>query len=191
MRVNVGPIKGRKGACVEIDIAERMKAPWDDNVVFVEPVYGSAKVTNTGRGFYATGTAKVTARIACDRCLEPYVAELAAEFEQAFREPGASGRRPTTEEKDEAEGEEEREVPAPDDESRPYDGDTIDLTETVSEAFLLAAPVKFVCREDCKGICPMCGVNRNVSECSCASPAIDPRLAALAKLLEKNGHDRK
>lgn len=190
MRVNVGPIKGRKGASIDVAFNERMKAPWDDNVVFVEAVLGNAKVTNTGRGFFATGNAKVAARITCDRCLEPFAAELTAEFEQAFRPSTAvDARRQAPGRSDPPDDVEEKEEPDEEDEVRTYDGETIDLAQTVSEAFLLSAPVKFVCREDCRGICPVCGTNRNVSECDCESFSVDPRLEGLAKLLEKNGHD--
>jgi uncharacterized protein len=50
------------------------------------------------------------------------------------------------------------------------------------EQFYLALPMKPLCREDCKGLCPICGVNRNRETCSCRSEWVDPRMEALRKL---------
>lgn len=63
------------------------------------------------------------------------------------------------------------------------DNGTIDLAELVREAFILNMDTKTLCREDCKGLCPGCGANLNYEACRCKKE-IDPRLAALAKLLE-------
>jgi uncharacterized protein len=59
----------------------------------------------------------------------------------------------------------------------------VDLEEVAAEQLLLAFPMRIVCREDCKGLCPRCGGNRNVpGECVC-TPEVDPRWAPLGKLL--------
>ena len=63
----------------------------------------------------------------------------------------------------------------------PYDGDAIDLEPLFREQFVLAVPFAPLCREDCKGLCPQCGIDRNTGTCSC-EPPIDPRLAALKGL---------
>lgn len=187
MRANVGPIKGRKGASLEFDFRERMQSPWDDNVEFVEPVTAKVRLVNTGRGFIAAGEASARSSIVCDRCLEPFTADLTARFEQEFRK----GSEPLTARERAVEEIESKEGDGPDDEDefRAFDGDTIDLDETVAEAFLLAAPVKFLCRDDCRGMCPVCGANLNVKACGCKPQSVDPRLADLAKLLEAEGHD--
>ena len=64
------------------------------------------------------------------------------------------------------------------------EGMRLDLTALVREDLLLALPAKFLCREDCKGLCPMCGKNLNDGSCSCKKP-IDPRLEALRQLLDQ------
>jgi uncharacterized protein len=63
-------------------------------------------------------------------------------------------------------------------------GDSADLEEIVRTVFVLNLDSKFLCREDCKGICPRCGKNLNLGKCDCRKEP-DPRLAALAQLLEK------
>lgn len=52
-------------------------------------------------------------------------------------------------------------------------------------AAVLNLPLRFLCRQDCKGLCPDCGIDLNYSTCSCASKKIDPRLAKLKELLDK------
>ncbi len=59
----------------------------------------------------------------------------------------------------------------------------LDLDELVREDVNLALPTKFLCKEDCKGICAMCGKNLNVDQCDCKKP-IDPRLEGLLQFLE-------
>lgn len=63
----------------------------------------------------------------------------------------------------------------------PYAGDVIDLEPLVREQFILAVPFAPLCKDDCLGLCPQCGVDRNVSSCACEKP-IDPRFAALQGL---------
>lgn len=51
-----------------------------------------------------------------------------------------------------------------------YDGETIVLDEDVRQMLMLALPMKFLCREDCRGICPACGANWNTGSCGCPRP---------------------
>jgi len=63
-----------------------------------------------------------------------------------------------------------------------FDGEAIDVDEIVKEQIVLAVPTRMLCREDCKGICPECGADRNKGDCNCATNDIDPRWAALKDL---------
>jgi uncharacterized protein len=69
-----------------------------------------------------------------------------------------------------------------------YEGDRLDLGEVAREQILLALPLKPLCREDCRGLCPACGQNRNLVPCGCPPPEEpgDPRLEPLRKLVDKN-----
>ena len=64
------------------------------------------------------------------------------------------------------------------------DGDGIDLDEVLTTLFVLDMETKFLCKEDCKGLCPTCGKNLNLGPCACRKP-IDPRFAVLEQLLDK------
>jgi uncharacterized protein len=63
-----------------------------------------------------------------------------------------------------------------------YDDEQIDLTHLIMEQFQLALPMKALCMEACKGLCPQCGTNLNTGACDCNVKWEDPRLAALKNL---------
>ncbi|MBE6670845.1 MAG: DUF177 domain-containing protein [Ruminococcaceae bacterium] len=62
----------------------------------------------------------------------------------------------------------------------------IDADETLTEQILLELPLKHLCKEDCKGLCPKCGIDLNNAECNCDTSEPDPRFDVLRKLLEDN-----
>jgi uncharacterized protein len=70
-----------------------------------------------------------------------------------------------------------------------YDHDELNLATLVESETALALPMKPLCREDCRGLCPVCGGNRNLVACACQERAPDPRLAALRDLAVRLHHD--
>jgi uncharacterized protein len=66
-----------------------------------------------------------------------------------------------------------------------YQGEGLLLEDAVREQVLLALPLKMICREDCKGLCPQCGKNLNEGDCSCTAPVQDLRWAALKEIRDK------
>ena len=63
-------------------------------------------------------------------------------------------------------------------------GNVLDIGELAQMALLLWMPTKQLCREDCRGLCPICGENLNEGECGCDRRRVDPRLEGLKKFLE-------
>ena len=61
----------------------------------------------------------------------------------------------------------------------------LDMDEQLREQMEMEFPIRFLCREDCKGLCQKCGKNLNEGKCDCVTREIDPRLAPLAKILEE------
>ena len=111
--------------------------------------------------------------LTCGRCLEPYPFPVEASFDVRYL-PQA-----------ENVGEGEREVQADDLDAAYYRDDTIDLRQMLREQFYLAMPMKPLCRPDCRGLCPECGTNLNVTTCSCEPRWTDPRLTGLREWLDK------
>ena len=123
-----------------------------------------------------TGDFSTTLELACARCLEPVVHKVARHFDLLYRPQGADA------------GQEEISVTATEAEIGYYQGDGVLLEDVLREQVLLAVPLKTICREDCKGLCPQCGKNLNVEQCSCADAAEDPRWSALKDIRDKLEH---
>ena len=69
------------------------------------------------------------------------------------------------------------------DELFPLDGDGLDVSDLLETCFILSMDQKFLCRDDCRGLCPRCGKDLNDGPCSCGKQ-IDPRMAVLSQLLD-------
>ena len=108
---------------------------------------------------------KLTAE--CDRCLEPAPLVLDRDFDLTYR-PDSMDNDASATELDPAESE-----------IGYYEGESVKLADVLTEQVLLWLPMHFVCGEDCKGICPECGVNRNTTACNCRVERVDERWAAL------------
>ncbi len=117
--------------------------------------------------------------VECGRCLERYSVSADHELDLFFLPRAA-----------EQPQEQEEEVELTDREVVVgyHDGVRLDLGEVVREQLFLSLPLKRLCREDCRGLCPSCGKNRNVGECGCPPPEEpeDPRLSPLRRLIDKN-----
>ena len=111
--------------------------------------------------------------LACARCLAAVPEKLTRQFDLLYRPLGADA------------GREELSVTAVEAEVGYYKGSGLLLEDALREQVLLAVPLKVICREDCKGLCPHCGQNLNLGECSCAEPVEDPRWAALKDIRSK------
>lgn len=124
--------------------------------------------------FRLVGSVETTLEVECSRCLDRFTLPVAREFDLRYLPTGET---PSGDDEDEDEI-------ADDDVSITfYKDDAIDIGELLREQFYLALPMKPLCRPDCRGICPHCGVNRNVESCECESRWEDPRLAGLKTLI--------
>jgi uncharacterized protein len=130
-------------------------------------------LTRDGAILRLRGVLRGVLESACDRCLGRFMRPMDVEFDVRAILGGeeASG----TESELEDEG---GDSPIP----LPADAAIWDLTSVLREAVLLEIPIKNLCREDCAGLCPRCGANRNDELCSCETAPRDPRWAALGKL---------
>jgi len=120
------------------------------------------------------GTAGATLELRCSRCDEPFALPLDATFDVTYLPQAANT------------GEGEREVEEEDLDSAFYENEAIDLGQLVREQFYLAVPMKPLCSATCRGLCPVCGTNRNAGTCGCDAAWEDPRLAPLKDLLGRS-----
>jgi uncharacterized protein len=135
---------------------------------------GDARFTGTirkeGVRVLVEGTVIASARMHCSRCLEASGFAIESKFVDVLIDPEYEPTDVELEISDDAL-----------DESLVIGGE-IELAELVRERILLELPEMPLCSEDCKGLCPKCGINRNTETCGCIEKEIDPRWAALKNL---------
>jgi uncharacterized protein len=132
---------------------------------------GSAELlANTLGEVRIRGHIKVRMRAECDRCLELADFPVDSNFDLFYR-PASQ-----------AASEEDIEIDAGETEIAFYEGEGIELKDVLREYVLLAMPMQRVCRQECQGICPVCGQNRNLVHCGCEAKPVDDRWAALKNL---------
>ena len=141
------------------DAAFRQTTPLEINAT-AELQGGEIRV----RGHLSTGL-----EAACDRCLGSVELPIDGDFDLFYRPMQTIAR------------EEEVEIPENELEVGFFEGDGIELADVATEQVILSVPMKVVCRADCRGLCPVCGANLNVTQCNCpVGPQKDSPFASLA-----------
>jgi uncharacterized protein len=129
---------------------------------------------------FARGQLGGWVEVACSRCVGPVRVEIDEPLAVTFM---PAGRLPDAEPAEEAEAEEEEpKVDADDIDLFPYHGEEIDLAPLLREQVILAVPFAPLCSESCRGLCPVCGIDRNTGSCTCDPTPADPRWSALKNL---------
>ena len=169
MRIELENLAGGKGGFAHIYQPDDLN-PVDERIRLVAPVAVKGNIRLADPGVFVTGHIDTRAWVECDRCLQPVELPVNADFALEYI-PGAD-----------YESSEAAELTDAEMSVSVFDGEAIDVDEIVKEQVLLAVPTRMLCREDCKGICPECGIDRNSGECTCVTDDIDPRWAALKNL---------
>jgi DUF177 domain-containing protein len=148
--------------------------PPDPEYRLAAPVQLAMEVEKAGGdAFRVTGTVRTTLELECSRCVEPFAVPVDAAFELRYVPHSENT------------GEGEREIEEDDLTTAFYREGLLDVIDLLREQIQLALPMKPLCSDACKGLCPQCGVNLNRSTCSCAPAWEDPRLAPLKGLLTR------
>ena len=145
-----------------------------DEYRIAEPVSLAFDIFKDKEQFRLVGDVKTTLELPCSRCLEAFRRPVDAPFDLRYQ-PHAHNT-----------GEDEQEIEEDDLTTAFYENEEIDLGQLMEEQFYLSLPMKPLCTDDCKGLCPVCGKNRNRDSCDCKLDWDDPRFAALRELRTKN-----
>jgi uncharacterized protein len=145
----------------------------DSDYRVAAPVYLRLNVHKERDVYRVGGRLRTRLELECGRCLEPFEIPIDSAFDLRYV-PAVQ-----------ATGEPEREISEDDLTTAFYKDETLDLGELTHEQFLLALPMKPLCKDACKGLCPDCGANLNETTCGCAPRWDDPRLAPLRSLLKR------
>jgi uncharacterized protein len=120
--------------------------------------------------FRLVGGLKAGLELVCSRCLESFPWPVDTTFDLRYQPHALNA------------GEGEREIEADDLTTAFYEHETIDLGQLMREQFYLSLPMKPLCSDSCRGLCPQCGTNLNRGSCACNRDWDDPRFAALKAL---------
>lgn len=145
---------------------EKFSAAFGDySVCKITPV--DLILTHTGKKqIQVDGSVTVTLEVPCDRCLEPVLLE----FTITFHEEVDCGSGESTIDSEDAQY---------------VVDDSLDVGRIIQDELLVQWPAKILCKEDCKGICKVCGHNLNVSDCGCDRVVKDPRMAAIQDIFNQ------
>ena len=145
---------------------------------FSRPLHVTVTVTRTETTACLAGVIESEILLECARCLEEFQWRLSTDFTLVVKQLH--------------EGENLRNSEADDDDATSmivlaYGENEVDIEPYVRDAVILALPMKPVCREDCPGLCPICGSNISAGPCGCVSEHHDARWEALKKISGENG----
>lgn len=161
------------GKEVAIDLGPEWFAAWraeDPALEFAEArITGTVNLTKHGHDVLVRGSLSGHLELACSRCLTSFGQPVAADFDLLLvPAPVAAAA--------------EEELSAADLDLDYYTGEVVDLQTILKEQIILMLPIKPLCEEVCKGLCPRCGANLNRETCHCQPESVNSPFADLAKL---------
>lgn len=172
MILDLRDVKGSREHIEQRYPASAFQAEPGDEYVVAGPVKLSLDVGKDRDKYRLVGRLQTSIELTCGRCLEHVALPIDADVDLHYL-PHVENR-----------GEGELEVEDEDLTTAYYKDEQIDLGQMIREQLWLALPMKPLCREGCKGLCPVCGANLNVTTCGCDARWADPRLAPLKALLD-------
>ncbi len=137
-----------------------------EDLSFPDGLLVDGKITNNTKSLHFT--AKVTGRLQahCARCRTTVFEDVEFDISEILVR--------------------DEEASSTDEDIVVFSGHEVDLGEIVIDNFLLNTSGKYLCKEDCKGLCPKCGQDLNIKECDCRDDEIDPRWAGLAQIMKNS-----
>ena len=170
MRIELASLESGKGAFAHTYTPDELVLA-DDRVSLLQTAEVSGKIREQGGHVHVTGHLTARAHAECDRCLQLVELPIDSNFKLEYVTA------------EDYRAQQVVELTEEDLDLSVFDGQVIDVDELVTEELLLAVPDHVLCVESCKGICVVCGANKNSVECGCEAREIDPRWAGLKKLV--------
>jgi uncharacterized protein len=137
----------------------RYKRPEDAEISFDAPIEYALTIRKMGDTLHISGPVHSVLKLTCDRCLETFTLPVDAQMNVELAPKGDAPKVA------------EMELKGDEMNLEYYEGEELEIDPYIFEEVMLAVPLKSLCSEGCKGICPGCGKNRNTGECAC--PASD------------------
>ncbi len=161
MQIDISTLKKRNGNIINLDISEKFEniEGYPDVLEFLEPVNVKGTLMNANGVIILDAKAVTEVLMLCSRCLSPVKVKLDFKLNEKFSNTNNF--------------EEDVEV---------FFDDLINIDDILNREIILNLPMKVVCREDCKGLCPTCGKNLNDGSCNCKESYINPKFKDLRAL---------
>ncbi len=172
MRIELESLEGARGKFA-YEYAPGELVLEDERLSLVVPPKVTGEIRREGDRVKVNGRVVGRIQLECDRCLKPVEFPVDSRFKLEYV---TAKQYEALQTGDLSEDELDLAV---------FDGEAIDIDALVTEELLLAAPDHLVCDEACKGMCAVCGVNRNVADCTCETAETDPRWAGLKDLVDR------
>lgn len=166
MRIELDKLEGQSAKFAHTYSADELVLD-DEHARLVEPPQVTGRINRSGHEVRLRGKITTRAEVDCDRCLRQLTLPVEAGFDVTYV--------PASDYRDQGTAELQEEDLG----LSIYEDEAIDIDELVREQVLLNIPARSLCTEDCKGLCPICGANRNEMPCECESQKTDPRWGAL------------
>ncbi len=174
MIIEIEELEKNPGKVIEFLFEESLDAfeYKGENIEFAEDVLVEGGAVKVKGGFMVWGEITTSLKLRCSRCLTIFNFPIKVEFEIEYRKgvEKFSGK--------------ERSLKDEDFRVSYFEGETIDIEDDVKQFIILSIPMKPLCRDDCKGLCPICGKNLNEGKCNCSQDLYDPRWNALKELMK-------
>ena len=151
--------------------------PAEGDFRIAEPVELTVRLTKDSKKIRLTGRLRTTLEVECSRCLDAFRVPVDADLDQMFLPEGTEITGASDDDDEDGGQEADAGVSF-------YKDDTIDLGGLMRDEFYIALPMKPLCKVDCKGLCPVCGVNWNRETCTCKIEWTDSRMDSLRTLLK-------
>ncbi len=136
------------------------------------PASVALRIEKVGAEVLVKGDVETRVELQCSRCLRNFQRDIGVAINVVYHPV------------EELKSEERHEIRDDELDMGFYEGDELDVHDLVMEQILLNVPMKPLCSEACRGICPKCGADLNMTTCNCESREPDPRLDVLKKLLK-------
>lgn len=163
MKIDISDILKTDGASLHVEFDENFEdiRQYGD-IVLNAPVSMKATLTNSGGILKLDGRLKTHFTGKCSKCLKNVENDLDLKISETIVNGKTSD----------------------DIEAYTYEGKLVDLDRIIKDNIILSLPMKLLCQQNCKGICPVCGCDRNVKSCDCSQEDINPQMEALKKFFD-------
>ncbi len=169
MKINLTELMEEQKKVLELHLVYEMESIryLGDDIKFISPISFNGKVYHLNQDIYIEGTIEGIAELTCYRCLKKFHKNIIGTIHEKLIKKESL---PV------ADGEDDLVIK----------NNTIDIATVIENTLILSLPMKIICNDQCKGLCPVCGINRNDHTCHCKQDETHPEFAKLKALLQED-----